>query len=504
MHTLRVHPIRALIALAVLAVPATVPAQQPTPAPLPPSLTGGPLTLQDAIAIAQGRGLAAEAARASRDAARERDRAFGARLLPQLSLGGQAANFDKSITPIPVPSGETQLVRQSRNISSLGLTMSQELPWTGSTLTVGSQVQRLDNFGELSGSAQPQLWTTSPLVVGLRQDLFRPRATLWNAKQQTIVQSLAERQYLEAREDVAGNVAAAFFDYYAAQVALDNQLANAAVNDTLYTLNKGRYEVGKIGENDLLQSELALLRARASLDGARLERDRTEAALKRLMNVAMTDTLRIAPPMMAPEIQADPDVAVQQALGNSSVMEQNEFDALQASRRLTEARLSNRFNATIQAQYGYNQSAPVFGDAYQALLPKQSLTMSVEMPVFQWGGGRADVEAAKMEQTRSAANSTARRAQLSEDARFAALQLTQSQRMVAISAKADTVASKRFDVAKNRYVIGKIGISDLYIAQNEKDQALQSYVQALRGYWTAYYRLRRVTLFDFEKGEVLH
>jgi len=28
-----------------------------------------------------------------------------------------------------------------------------------------------------------------------------------------------------------------------------------------------------------------------------------------------------------------------------------------------------------------------------------------------------------------------------------------------------------------------------------------AYVQALRGYWTAHYRLRRVTLFDFEREE---
>ena len=53
------------------------------------------------------------------------------------------------------------------------------------------------------------------------------------------------------------------FDAYAADVALRNADANVAVNDSLFLLSKGRYEVGKIGENDLLQSELALLRAHA-------------------------------------------------------------------------------------------------------------------------------------------------------------------------------------------------------------------------------------------------
>ena len=33
--------------------------------------------------------------------------------------------------------------------------------------------------------------------------------------------------------------------------------------------------------------------------------------------------------------------------------------------------------------------------------------------------------------------------------------------------------------------------------RNEKDQAVLAYVQALRNYWTAYYHLRRVTLYDF-------
>ena len=28
-----------------------------------------------------------------------------------------------------------------------------------------------------------------------------------------------------------------------------------------------------------------------------------------------------------------------------------------------------------------------------------------------------------------------------------------------------------------------------------------AYVQALRNYWTAYYHLRRVTLYDFEKKQ---
>lgn len=66
--------------------------------------------------------------------------------------------------------------------------------------------------------------------------------------------------------------------------------------------------------------------------------------------------------------------------------------------------------------------------------------------------------------------------------RFSALQLQQAQRNVIITAKADTVAGKQFEVARNRYIIGKISNDALYLAQGEKDAAVLANVQALRNY----------------------
>jgi outer membrane protein TolC len=269
------------------------------------------------------------------------------------------------------------------------------------------------------------------------------------------------------------------------------------VNDTLYTLNKGRFDVGKIGENELLKSELALLRARAALDDAKLARDRAEAVLRRMTGFPDNQTLVIATPDSIPVVDAEPDVAVTMALKNSSQMEQSALEDVQTKRRSTEARLNNRFNASIAASYGFNQTAPVFGQAYQSPLGKQSLQVGVNMPMMQWGAGRADLEEAKANESRTAANNKSRRDALVEDARFSVLQLQQAQRNVVLALKSDTVAAKQFDVAKNRYIIGKIAILDLYNAQTDKDNAVLARVQALRAYWTAYYHLRRVTLYDF-------
>jgi outer membrane protein TolC len=451
------------------------------------------LTLQDAIGMAQRQGPAAQIARSQRDAARWRDRAFNARLLPQLFMRGTVANLNHGINAIPQPDGSTLFLGQSQNQSSLQLGFDQRIPLTGGTISIGSQLSRFDQFG----SQNTKYWQTSPVIVTLQQDLFRPRGVVWDERVQFLTASVAERGYLEAREDVAGNTADAFFNLYAQQMTLANATANASINDTLYTLNKGRFEVGKIGENDLLKSELALLRARAAVDDARLARDRAEAALRRLIAYPEGQPIAIVTPDSIPTVDANPDLAVKEALKNSSTMEQGALDDVQTRRNATQARLNNRFNASILASAGFNQTAPVFGDAYQSPLGKQTLTVGVVMPMLQWGAGHSDVEAAKADEQRTASNNKVRRDALVEDARFSALALQQAQRNVLISAKADTVAEKQFEVARNRYIIGKITNTDLYNAQTEKDAAVLAYVQALRGYWTAYYHLRRVTLYDF-------
>lgn len=479
---------KALHLLAALALPVVTSAQEAArPA----------LTLQDAIQMAQQQGAQAQIARSNRDAARWRDDAFNSRLLPQLFLSGNAADLDHGINPITLPDGSTQFIGQSQNQSTLGLGFSQQIPLTGGTVSVGSQVSRIDQFG----SQNTKYYQTSPVIVSLRQDLFRPRTIVWDKRVQSLSATVAQRGYLEAREDVAGSTADAFFNLYLQQVTLANASTNVAVNDTLYTLNKGRFEVGKIGENDLLKSELALLRARAAVDDAKLARDRAEAQLRRLIAYPDGQPLAIATPDAIPTVEADPEVAVREALRNSSTMRQNQLDEVVSKREIGLAKANNRFNASIAGSVGFNQTATQFGQAYQSPLGKQTLTVGVNLPMLQWGAGHADVEEAKSLETRVAANNRMRRDALAEDARFSVLQLQQAQRNVLLAAKADTVAAKQFEVARNRYIIGKITNEALYLAQGEKDAAVLADVQALRNYWTSYYHLRRVTLYDFERKE---
>jgi outer membrane protein TolC len=465
----------------------------------PPLRAQDTLTLSDAIRLAQENGRDARAARASHAAARYRDQAFWRRLLPQLSLGGTVPAYNRAIIPVLQPDGTTLFRPQQQTSTQLGLTLSQTLPLTGGSLYLSTSLQRLD----LSGQQSMQTWSSAPFAVGLRQDIFRPNVAAWDRRVQNVQAESDERTYRAALEDVAAQATDKFFAAYLARTALANAESNAAVNDTLYRINTGRLQVGRIGENDLLQSQLALLRARAALEAARLEDERATAALRLALRLPADRPIQIAVSTDVPDVDPDTAVAVAEALRNSAAVTQAELQTVQANRRVTEAQLSQGIGATVQASYGFNATAPDMRTAYQNLLEARTLQVNVQMPLWQWGAHGAAVRAAEADRDRTTQQSTSSLEQLALQAKFAALGLTQARRNLAVQVVADSVAGKRFEVAYNRYVIGKINIDNLYIAQNEKDQALLQFVGALRGYWIAYYQLRGLTLYDFVAGKPL-
>ena len=76
-------------------------------------------------------------------------------------------------------------------------------------------------------------------------------------------------------------------------------------------------------------------------------------------------------------------------------------------------------------------------------------------------------------------------------------------RQLRLSALADSVAERRFEMTRQRYLGGQGDLNSLNIAQGEKDNARRGYLDAMRNYWTNYYDVRHATLYDFERHEPL-
>lgn len=468
----------------------TAPASAPAPA----------LTLQECVRIAREESPLGIAARRDYESAMFDYRAFEASLLPQIGLSGNAPNFVQSINPITQPDGTVQFVPQSQMFSMVSLTANQRVPFTGGDVFLSTGLNRIDLFGDTRSTA---LWQSVPFQIGIRQPIFQFNSYAFDQQSRALQRTIAERQYVETLETLAMNTTNAFFDAYIAELNLDNANLNRDINDTLYQLSKGRFEVGKISENELLQSELAVMNARVNAARAELTFRRSQYSLQNLLGRSPEAKYTLVPPIQLPFVKVLPERAKAQALANRSEVVNFESRRLAATRTLEQARLNNSFNATLIASLGYNQSNSELPLAYQNLLSQSRANISFQMPILQWGGGTAQVESAKANEAQTEQLIIADALTLGQEAYFQAAELTLLEQQVVLSAKADTIGQKRFEVAKNRYIIGKIALNDFFIGQTDKDAARQNYLQTLRNYWVAYYRLRRLTLFDFERNSRL-
>ncbi|MBT7995528.1 MAG: TolC family protein, partial [Bacteroidetes bacterium] len=123
------------------------------------------------------------------------------------------------------------------------------------------------------------------------------------------------------------------------------------------------------------------------------------------------------------------------------------------------------------------------------------------LPILDWGlaKGRSKMAESNMELIQTRVDQD--RIDFEKELYLKVMQFNMQMTQLLIASKADTIGQKRFKVSKHRYLIGKIDITDLNLAQEEKDMARKNYISTLRLYWDSYFEIRRLTLFDFLKNE---
>ncbi len=466
----------------------------------PTGLFAQSLSLQQAINTAQSNSPFAKQIKANYTAQQWRYKEAQAMQLPQISLGGTIPGYFREIGNVTQPDGSLLFQNYSRAFSNASFRVEQALMATGGTVSLRSGMERIDVFG----NNRSTFWASQPLMLSYSQPLFQINRLKWNWQQTQLQYASATRQQIEQLEDLAVAVTGKFFSLHLARLQLRNAEYNRAINDTIYTVSKGRFSLGKIAESDLLQVEYGLMNARNGVEQQTLRIKITEKEL----NILLTGNpdgghLDVQPPLNVPNIDPDPVKAINEAKTNRSDYKSFELQENMARMNLKSAEISRRFTADLNVSIGFNQTAPTLGQSYQNIQGSQSAFVGFNIPIANFGRAKANFEAvkytldSKLEQLKNDRNT------LEMEVYNQVIELKQLKTSLALSAKADTIAQKRYEVSKNRYLIGKIEIRDLFIAQNEKDSALITYIQSLQSYWVAYYRLRRLCLYDFEEDKKL-
>ncbi|WP_017731613.1 TolC family protein [Nafulsella turpanensis] len=412
---------------------------------------------------------------------------------PQLVING-LEEYNNGIIPTIQPDGSYDFTKVHQNFGRVELSLEQQIGITGSKIFLTSQLTRFDNFAE-----NFKRYSGNPAFIGIEQPLFRFNSLRWNRRIEPLRYEESQREYVEELEQIAVNATSLFFDLLLAQASLEIAQKNLANNDTIYKIAEGRYNLGKVSEGELLQLELALMRAQQQVAEAKLDLETTGLRLKSYVGLNNNDQLLLIPPVLIPEFEVDVDVALQEANDNRQDAIGFKRQELEAERDLARAKNDSGLDASLRATFGLTNQGLEFTDVYHSPGDQQGVLLEFSIPVVDWGRQRSRVKTA--EANMKLIDYTIAQEKINfEQEIYTQVKLFKMLRIqTEIAEKSDDIAQRRYELSKNRYLIGKISITDLNIATQEKDEARRSYIAALREFWIAYYRLRELTLYDFQQ-----
>lgn len=457
------------------------------------------ITLQEAIDQAKVSSPLARSARYSLIANQWRYRSFRADLLPGLTFSGNAPNYQRAFRENFNPDGTTSLIYTQQSNATVGLTVNQPIMYTGGSLSISSGVARLGIFAD----ENTYLWSSTPLVVGYSQPLFQYNDLKWRNRIEPLRLQAAEKRYAESVEELSLTVTQRYFDVLLAKINIDIAEFNVAVNDSIYNISTGRYNMGNIAENDLLQSELQLRNAESTLTEARINYDQQLKNFRLLLGLEANAPLDVKVPDTIPDFSVDETLALQMARRNNSTSLNFQMQTLEANRTYDMAVKESSFSATIRADFGLNQTSESFSNLYEEPRNQQFVSLNFQIPIFNWGKQKAEVNFARNTQRQVADEIAYEQAQFDLQVQNIVAEFRQLRDQVLLAELSKDIADRRYEVARNRYRIGQIDITNLFIAQNERDAAERNYIQAIRNYWISVYNLRRLTLYDFEKDVLI-
>lgn len=455
------------------------------------------LTLNQTIERARLQSPDAQNARHSFRSAYWNYKYYCANYLPTLKLTSNPY-LDRAINKVTLGDGNVKFVEQNLLSTDLILSLTQNIPWTGGTLFVETAAQRLDLFSNDTYS-----WQTSPINIGYSQSLFGYNNLKWDRRIEPIRYSEAKKTFVETLELVAANATEKFFNLAKAQSNYEIANTNYANADTLYIYAQGRYNIGTISENEMLQLEINKLTEETNRMNAHIEMENCMQELRSYLGIQEDIEIKADVSAYIPDIHIELSTALILANENSPEIQNMIRRKLESESAVSKARANAGLKADIYLRFGLTQTAEKLKDAYHNPLDQQYVSLGITLPILDWGRGKGQVRVARSNRDLVYTQVEQDKTDFDLNVRKLVKQFNLQAQRVSIAARTDQTAQRRAEVARKLYLLGKSSILDLNASITEKDTARRNYISALYNYWSLYYTLRSLTLYDFEKDTPL-
>lgn len=424
-------------------------------------------------------------------------RNYKAERLPSLTLNLTPAQYYRDITRRYDSEADLDVYRKQQSFYASGsLNVTQNFDLLGGSFYIDSDLGYMRSFGEQDYNQ----FTTVPIRIGYSQDLVGYNAFRWARKIEPLKYEKVKKEFLYNMESISEQATTYFFNLAMAQVEYDMAKENVANTDTLYRTGQERHKIAAISQEDLLTLKLDAINARNTLKNAEISLQRAMFSLASYLNFDKNRMIRLRLPSRPRALQIPVDEALRMARENNPELLASKQSILEAEQEVDRTRKESMFNASVNASIGFNQVASSFKDAYRDPLQQDVVSITVSIPLVDWGVRKGKHNIAKS--NLSIAQTTAEQTAISveEEVIMTVGDFQIQQNLIQSAEEALDIALMAYQKTKQRFLIGKADLNSMTLSLNRQQEAQRNYITALQNYWLSYYKIRKLTLHDFEVG----
>ena len=418
---------------------------------------------------------------------------------PQLSVSGVLPNYSKSSTPVTQPDGSISFQPISYDNSRIGVSAQQNIGATGGFLFMNSSMNRYQDFGSNQKS-----YYSKPLRLGFYQPLWGYNDLKRQLDLATLKKSVAQQVFDSDKVDLEAEICLVFFNILRSQYDLDLAKKNVNSAKALHAIAAEKYKLGKISKRDLIQLDLEL-------------QNEQQGLLNAQTNLETAKVQGLAGLGINPESTAW-DLRTPEEWRSIQINEKTAFDAFSSNRREHKDLLVQMETATqnldrIKANYGHEvaisasigfvNTANSLPEAYQQLQNEQFVQVNFSLPIFDWGRKKKNMEVAAIEKKQTLVQAQQDIIKLKTNL-FQYIDAFHSiQEQLNISKSITDMAIENYTINEKSYQAGAINLNDVTLARQQRDQILRQHLNLLAQYWTIYYQIRALCLYDFFEQKTL-
>ena len=458
------------------------------------------LDLDRTVRLATDSSLSARRYQSVYDASRYQYLSWQASRKPQFSLESTPVMYERYMTQRYLSAEDVDVYRQQRMFySQAGITATQTMERWGGYFYGSTQLGYLRTFGDKN---QTQFMTI-PITVGYKQDLLFYNPLKWARQIEPLKLARAEKELAYGIETASEQAVGKFFTLALAQDMQRMAEEYLASCDTIYAIAERRYKIASIPKAELSILELEKTNARTALANARIARSRAAQELAVYLGMDRQTDIELIIPSVIGTLHVDAAEAIQQARENNPQYLSSRQVTAEARRDAERAKVEKNFSVSLSASIGLNQVADNFLDAYRDLLSQDMATVTFSVPLKDWGkrrnaylAARSNVEAAEHSEQEAARDTEL-------DVALTVADFNERQAIAETSRQALTIAEDAYAQTLQRFIRAQANAYDLSLAQSHWQTARQNQIASLQNYWLAYYHLRRLTLYDYQRHVVI-